>query len=71
MSEGLIREVQALRAQVQRMQTNPGSKYKGAQAGDFTTTTLPQHGDYGYQTTANVLQMNANGTIREVAMTTL
>lgn len=47
------------------------SHYKGASAIDFTTTTLPRHGDYGFQTTDNELQMNCNGTIRRAAMSTL
>ena len=50
---------------------DPGSHYKGTSAIDFTTTTLPHHGDYGFQTTDNELQMNCNGTIRAVAMAAL
>ena len=58
----------ALQQRIAALESMEYSHYKGAQAGDFTTTTLPQHGDYGYQTTDNELQMNCNGTIRAVGM---
>ena len=67
----LIRQVKELRKDVERLQTSPRTKYKGAQAGDFTTTVLPRHGDYGFQTTDNELQMNCNGVVRAVAMAAL
>ena len=68
MSEGgMMRQLIALEKRVQALST-PHSKFKGTQAGDFTTTTLPQHGDYGYQTADNELQMNCNGVIRATAM---
>lgn len=44
------------------------SPYKGTSAIDFTTTTLPHHGDYGFQTADSELQINANGTILKVAL---
>ncbi len=47
------------------------SPYKGTSAIDFTTTTLPHHGDYGIQTADSELQMNANGVILKTAMTAL
>lgn len=45
--------------------------WRGTSASDFTTTTLPNPGDYGYQTTANELQMNVGGSIRAVGMSAL
>lgn len=41
--------------------------YKGTDASDFTTGTLTDAGDYGFQTTDNELQFNAGGTIRAIA----
>jgi hypothetical protein len=46
-----------------QLEANAGSHYKGVSAIDFTTTTLPHHGDYGFQTTNSEFQMNCNGTI--------
>lgn len=45
--------------------------WRGTSTGDFTTTTLPNPGDYGYQTTAGELQMNVGGSIRAVAVSAL
>jgi len=67
----LIRQVKELQKDVQRLKTQPRTKFKGNQAGDFTTTVLPRHGDYGFQTTDNELQMNCNGVVRAVAMAVL
>ena len=58
----------ALQQRIAALESMEYSHYKGDQAGDYTTTTLPQHGDYGFQTTDNELQMNCNGTIRAVGM---
>jgi hypothetical protein len=71
MSYELIRQIDKLEARIARLERPLPSHYKGAQAGDFTTTTLPHHGDYGFQTTDNELQMNCNGTIRAVALAAL
>ena len=60
-----------LRARVAGLESTEYSHYKGAQAGDFTTTTLPHHGDYGYQTTDNEVQMNCNGTVRAISTAAL
>lgn len=68
MNDDLLTLVASLQARIADLESSEHSHYRGAQAGDFTTTTLPQHGDYGYQTTDNELQMNCNGTIRFVAM---
>ena len=67
----IMGELLALQARMQILETQPRTKFKGTQAGDFTTTTLPHHGDYGFQSTANEFQMNCNGTIRAVGMATL
>ena len=69
MSE-LLRTLDRLERQIERLKPR-ASHYKGTSAIDFTTTTLPRHGDYGYQTADNELQMNCNGTIRRVAMAVL
>ena len=65
----LLRYVDALKMRVEELEkATRRSHYKGTSAIDFTTTTLPRHGDYGFQTADNELQMNCNGTIRAVAM---
>ena len=63
--DALTRRIEQLEAQ------SEASHYRGTSAIDFTTTTLPHHGDYGFQTADNELQMNCNGTIRAVAMAAL
>ncbi|MCP4536269.1 MAG: hypothetical protein GY832_03910 [Chloroflexi bacterium] len=70
MSE-LIDWIKRLERRIENADRGNPSQYKGTSAGDFTTATLPHHGDYGFQTTDNELQMNCNGTIRAVAMATL
>ena len=45
--------------------------WKGTSSSDFTTTTLPNPGDYGYQTSDNELQVNVGGTIRAIATSAL
>ena len=67
----LLRLVDALKARIDILEGYRPTHYRGTSAADFTTTTLPRHGDYGFQTTANELQMNCNGTIRAVAMAAL
>lgn len=73
MSEAdLLRYVDTLARKLERQEAAAGiSHYKGVSAIDFTTTTLPRHGDYGYQSADAELQMNCNGTIRAVAMAAL
>ena len=66
---GRLRRVERQLLQVQRGAAV--RHYRGTQAGDFTTTTLPYEGDYGFQTTDNELQMNCDGTIRATAMAAL
>ena len=48
-----------------------GQHYKGTSATDFTTTLLPNPGDYGYQTTDAEIQINCNGTIRAITTAAL
>ncbi len=68
----LTKQLKQAQRQLLRVQRGAAVRhYRGAQAGNFTTTTLPHHGDYGYQTTDNELQMNCNGTIRAVGMAVL
>jgi len=69
--EQLWREIQKLQRRVAALERMRYAKYRGAQAADFTTTTLPHEGDYGYQTTDNELQMNCDGTILKTTMTAL
>ena len=70
-SSDLVRMIDALERRIKRAERANYTHYRGAQAGDFTTTILPHPGDYGFQTTDNELQMNCNGTIRAVAMAVL
>lgn len=42
--------------------------WRGASAVDFTTATLPNFGDYGYQSVTDELQMNVSGVIRSLAL---
>lgn len=71
MSEMLLKEIDKLSRRLNRLEYSSFSHYKGAQAGDFTTTTLPHHGDYGFQTTDNEIQVNCNGTIRAITTAAL
>ena len=45
---------------------NQSIHYRGTSAIDFTTTTLPHHGDYGWQTADSELQINCSGVIKIV-----
>ena len=69
--QALVQRIAALELEVERLRTIEYGHYKGAQAGDFSTTTLPQHGDYGYQTTDDEVQMNCNGTVRAITTAAL
>ena len=61
----LENELDALRA------STSYDNYRGTSGVDFTTTTLPQHGDYGYQTADAEVQMNCNGTILAISTAAL
>ena len=68
----LLQVIDQLEKRIERLEAGAGiSHYKGTSAIDFTTTTLPRHGDYGFQTTDKELQINCNGTIRRAAMSPL
>jgi len=68
----LVRRVVALEAALERLQAGEsGALYRGTQAGDFSTTELPQEGDWGYQTTDNEVQVNCNGTVRAITTAAL
>lgn len=60
-----------LQAQIEALQAFEYTKYRGTKATDFTTTNLPQHGDYGYQTADAEIQMNCNGTVRAISTAAL
>jgi hypothetical protein len=67
--EVLIRNTEWIKGMVNFMQTLQDTKYKGTKASDFTTSDLPRHGEYGFQTATNEVQINGNGTIRKIATT--
>ena len=64
-SAELWREIKRLRSEL--TDRDAASPYRGTKSSDFTTADLPQHGDYGYQTTANEIQINCNGAIRAIS----
>ncbi|MBD3354323.1 MAG: hypothetical protein GF364_22765 [Candidatus Lokiarchaeota archaeon] len=68
MIEDIIRELDDLDDRLDRLEARRDTHYKGTSATDFTTTTLPHHGDYGFQTTDEWLQMNMNGGVYEVGV---
>lgn len=69
----LLKRLEELGRRLQRLERLelPREHYRGTSAIDFTTTTLPQPGDYGYQTTDNEVQMNCNGTVRAISTAAL
>jgi hypothetical protein len=69
--EAVVRRIERIERKQDILLTELFTQYKGTSAADFTTTTLPQHGDYGFQTTDNELQFNCNGTIRAVTTAAL
>ena len=71
MDGATLKEIRKIYRALEDLRDNQFSHYKGAQAGDFNTTTLPHHGDYGYQTTNNEVQMNCNGTVRAITTAAL
>ena len=66
--ESLIADLQR---RIAKLETAEYSHYKGTKGSDFTTTDLPHHGDYGYQTAAAEIQVNCNGTIRAITTAAL
>lgn len=67
----IVRRIATLERRVEDLEALHYTPYRGTSAIDFTTTTLPKKGDYGFQTTDNELQCNCNGTIRATAMAAL
>ena len=67
----LVRRISTIETALEELQHAGYTHYKGAQAGDFSTTTLPNHGDYGFQTTDNEVQVNCNGTVRAITTAAL
>ena len=61
----------ALQRRIAKLETTEHSHYKGTKGSDFTTTDLPHHGDYGFQTADAELQVNCNGTIRAISTAAL
>ena len=67
---GLVAGVKGLRRDVDALQlAEPQSVWRGTKATDFSLADLPNAGDYGYQTTAEEIQINVGGTIRALATT--
>ncbi len=64
----LAGKLAALERRVAALERLEHGAWRGTSASDFSTTTLPNVGDYGYQTTAGELQMNVGGSIRAVGM---
>jgi len=67
LTKELIRRIAMIETRLARLSFPECRKYRGVSAVDFTTTTLPQHGDYGYQSADREIQVNCNGTIRAIA----
>ena len=68
----LSQEIKMMRRRIEELEASErNNNYLGISSGDFTTTTLPNHGDYGFQTTDNEIQINCNGTIRAITTSTL
>lgn len=72
MSVELMRRIKAIEDVLDQLATAASyDNYRGTSAIDFTTTTLPQHGDYGFQTADDEIQVNCNGTIRAISTAAL
>lgn len=71
--EGMRRSFKDLFRRVAQLEMAGGKSqhYKGVSAIDFTTTTLPSNGDYGYQSADSEIQINCNGTIRSITTNAL
>ena len=67
MSEAeLLHIIDRLERRIALLERHAHSVYQGTSAIDFTTTTLPHYGDFGYQTADDEFQINAAGTIRRI-----
>lgn len=67
--EDIVRKIERLERWRAEVMAAEYTQYKGTSSSDFTTAVLTDHGDYGFQTTANQVQMNCNGSIRKIATT--
>ena len=65
--DNLLDWIDELKRRVDALERTPFEHYKGTSSTDFTTATLVEPGDYGYQTTDAELQMNCNGTVRAIS----
>lgn len=70
-TRNLILRIDDCLRRIGRLETQEISPYKGTKAADFAVADLPQHGDYGYQTTDSEVQMNCNGVIRAITTAAL
>ena len=64
----MTRELVELKRRVVELERREPANFRGNTASDHTTTTLPYHGDFGYQTTKSEIQFNAAGTIKGVVI---
>ena len=62
----ILRRLAAIEARLDRLQRL--NHYRGVSAIDFTTTTLPHEGDWGFQTADDEYQVNADGVILAVEL---
>lgn len=69
--DAFTQRILALEERADALERLEHGAWRGTSASDFTTTTLPNPGDYGYQATANEIQMNVGGSIRAVATSAL
>lgn len=69
--DAFTQRILALEERADALERLEHGAWRGTSASDFTTTTLPNPGDYGYQTTANEIQMNVGGSIRAVTTSAL
>lgn len=68
----LEQQIKELRRRIGELEASErNNNYLGTKSSDFTTTDLPNHGDYGAQTTDNEIQINFNGTIRAITTAAL
>ena len=70
MSE-ILRVIDRLERRLGRLEAATFTHYRGTSPVDFTTGILPNHGDYGFQTTDSEVQMNCNGVVRAITTAAL
>ena len=67
----VLDEIASLQQRVDALERLQFTNWKGSSASDFDTTTLPNTGDYGYQTTDDEVQINVGGEIRAISTSAL